>query len=259
MSLHSVILCGGKATRLNGQVKGLIEIPNDRSIFYPGKPKRPPRIIELQIKRLAEGGVDCVWLATRHGCWAYRNWLDEFGDSLPVPVEVIPEYIPLGTGGAIKNAISHITSKRIFKKDRRFFIYNGDIVHNDITLVKRMCDIFRSGFIGRNNLLAGYKVQSKEAIQYGRIEFDDIFRVERFMEKSPSEVPVYINAGLYLFDKAHILDYKKNVFSIERDYFEKYPHRHYMIPMNESSRWLDVGTPDRLQKLIDYGEEIAGI
>ena len=259
MAKHAIILCGGKATRLGGKIKGLIEIPNDKSIFYPGKPKRPPTIIELQINRLAQGGVDCVWLATQHGAWTYRKWLGEYGDSLPIPVDIIDEKVPLGTGGAIKHSIQSILDRRVFKKDRWFFIYNGDIVHNDDTLVARMLSVANSNFIGHNNCLAGYEVPASQATQYGQIEIDDIFRVKAFKEKQHSDVPVWINAGLYLFDKSRILGYKKEKFSIERDYFEPHPQWNYMMPMREGSKWLDVGTEERLQELKTYGEEYAGI
>lgn len=246
--IHGLILAGGKATRLGGMIKGLIPIENDSGMYYPGKP-RPKTILDLQIESLYNGGVDCIWLLARHGIWEYRNWLLKNGSSLPCPIEIIEEKLPLGTGGAISNAMQYIKSNPLYKQDTLFFALNGDIVHQDKDIIVRMLDRGSKQGWSKRNLLAVCYLSSKWAKDYGRIEFDKTLRVESFYEKSNYTNDFYCNAGIYLLNsKLFPMTYQKN-WSIEKDYFEKRPKLNKAIIMCENHNWLDVGTPERLEIL----------
>lgn len=244
MAIHGIILCGGEAKRFNGQIKGLLDVPVATIACHDGFIHTTKKLIELQINQLFYGGVDCVWLAVRYGAWQYRQWLAEH-KPWAKSVNIIDEHIALGTGGAIRNAINYIQSFDVFKKDTQFIVYNGDIVHNDHDIIRRMLRCKQ--FIGKANIIIGYEVPAKLAIQYGQIETYSNGRVKKFKEKQPSDKPVNINAGLYLIDSRI---FKKDIkFSVEYDYFMKKPKLNYMMPL-VTKNWIDVGTPERYNELV---------
>lgn len=245
MSIHGIILCGGEAKRFNGEIKGLLDVPVGSIACHDGFIHQTKKLIEIQIEQLFHGGVDCIWLATRYGAWQYRKWLSEY-KPYTKPINIIDEYVALGTGGAIRNAIDYIQAFKVFKKDTKFIVYNGDIIHNDWDIINKM--LHKSSFLSGKNFIACYQVSANLANQYGQIEMNKNGKVLAFKEKQKSDKPVYINAGIYMIDSRI---FKKDIkFSIEYDYFTKKPKLNYGIPMMEFTKWIDVGTPERYQELV---------
>lgn len=160
-----------------------------------------------------------------------------FGDGhrLGVHISYSPEEKPLGTAGAIKNALRHI--------DGRFIACNGDMLTGiDLTEMCRVHDEKRA-------LVTIALTPVDNPTAYGVVEADGEQRVKRFVEKPPaSQITTnMINAGIYVMEPAALRDVPLDKFSmLERDVFPRllaagepvyaYPSRAY---------WIDIGTPEK--------------
>jgi len=191
--LEAIILVGGKGTRLKS-ISGDTPKP---LVKIGGKP-----FLYWILEGLQEQGFSRVVLAT-----GYRS---EFLKSKvlsdnPVSMELIfvEEKIPLGTGGAIKNAFKSISSNRAL-------VLNGD----------SYCDInFRTALeLSQKNhksiTMIGVHVDNVE--RYGAIEVDEQGNLLRMSEKG-SLGSGYINSGIYVVDRCVFDVVPGGVFSFERE------------------------------------------
>jgi NDP-sugar pyrophosphorylase family protein len=108
------------------------------------------------------------------------------------------EKIPLGTGGAIKQAASKI-------KDKSFFVLNGDVI-TDIDLKK---------LAKEPNSIAAIELRTK----FGVMETDDT-KVTKFLEKKEIS-DFWMNAGIYHLTKDIVVDLPKKG-DIEKTVFPDY-------------------------------------
>src|SRR5262249_6563292 len=120
------------------------------------------------------------------------------------------ETSPLGTGGAIRKALPHLSGPT--------FILNGDILCKvDFTALMKAHRQKKAD--GTLTL-----VTVPDPTAFGLIERDKLGRIVRFIEKpSASEITVNtINAGFYLFELSLIRQIPEGkAVSIERDVFPK--------------------------------------
>ena len=114
---------------------------------------------------------------------------------------------PLGTGGAIKKAMS-------YSKEENIVVINGDIIAK-IDYNKFFQSIKDNSL---KNIIA-IKEMTKFS-RYGIVEIDEKGIVKKFKEKQYTEKG-YINVGAYILNKKNFTNIPKEKFSIEKDYFEK--------------------------------------
>ena len=139
-------------------------------------------IIDWQIKYLKKFGIKEVIICTGYKTEMIQHFLsvkDNFGINIKFSVEKVP----LGTGGAIKQAAKSI-------KDKSFFVINGDTITN-IDLKKMLT---------KQNAIAAIQLRTK----FGIMEtLDD--KITKFREKK--EIPnVWMNAGIYHLESKIIKD-----------------------------------------------------
>jgi len=220
-----VILAGGEGTRLRpltlGTPKPVVPIVD-----------RP--LLQHQLDLLAKIGVREIVFSL-----AYRPERVEsvFGDGSAVGRRIVyaVEDSPLGTGGAVRNALPHL--------DQRSIVFNGDIL-TDVDLPAVMALHETSGAAAT---LVLTPVPNPSA--FGLVEADAEGRVRRFVEKpDPSQITTdTINAGIYVLETAALELIPPQVkHSIERGFFPAliergdrvmaYVHRGY---------WIDIGTPEK--------------
>ena len=217
--MQAIILCGGLSTRL-GEVtrslpKALLEIG--------GRP-----VLDWQLDFLKEAGVSEVILASGHLHDAIYEVVGETRQQMKI--RYAREEKKLDTGGAIQNAMRHVT-------ESPFFVLNGDILlHFSLS---RMVDCYNAGMDG---VLLGVRVDDISA--YGEIVCDGQNKITDFREKRPVHESGYINGGVYLFSHS-ITDYfpNRDVFSIERDVF---PFVKDLYVYKAEIDWIDIGVPERL-------------
>jgi mannose-1-phosphate guanylyltransferase len=183
----TVILAGGLGKRLipltSDRPKPMIQINNTP-------------IIELQVKWLKKFGITDIIVLVGHLREKIKHHLAD-GKKFGVNISYIEENVPLGTGGALKNAKGHIIQNG--NSDPGFFVINGDILTN--------LDPFTISEKG-SMTLALVPMQST----FGIVETNGDL-VSKFIEK-PSIEDMWINAGVYYFSN-EIFDYLPDKGNLE--------------------------------------------
>lgn len=183
----TVILAGGLGKRLrpltSDRPKPMIQINNTP-------------IIELQVKWLKKFGITDIIVLVGHLREKIKHHLAD-GKKFGVNISYIEENVPLGTGGALKNAKDHIIQNG--NSDPGFFVINGDILTN--------LDPFTISEKGSMTLAL---VPMKST--FGIVETNGDL-VSKFIEK-PSIEDMWINAGVYYFSN-EIFDYLPDKGNLE--------------------------------------------
>jgi len=145
-------------------------------------------IIELQVKWLKKFGITDIIVLVGHLREKIKHHLAD-GKKFGVNISYIEENVPLGTGGALKNAKDHIIQDG--NSDSGFFVINGDILTN--------LDPFTISEKGSMTLAL---VPLKST--FGIVETNGDL-VSKFVEK-PYIEDRWVNAGVYYFSN-DIFDY----------------------------------------------------
>ncbi len=186
--MHAIILAGGRGKRLR---------PITDYVPKPLVPLNNIPIIEWQISYLKKFGVKEITICTGYKTEMIQNFL-AVKNNLGVKIKFSVEKIPLGTGGAIKQAGLSI-------KDKSFFVLNGDTITN-IDLGK---------LIKKQNSIASIELKTK----FGVVEIEGD-KITQFKEKK--EIPnVWMNAGVYHLQKEILQDLPKKG-DIEKTVFPDY-------------------------------------
>lgn len=141
------------------------------------------------------------------------------------------EEVPLGTGGALKNAMPLI-------KSDPFVVMNGD----------SFCNVnFRDFFefhVNKNAFLSMVLARAGDTQDCGTVVLNGMQRITSFREKAGS-IESLVNAGIYLMQK-DIFSYmpRQDHFSLEYDIFpEILNNRCYGFLIE--GKLIDIGTPER--------------
>lgn len=170
--MEAIILCGGLGTRLRAVVK---DVPKPMAPVG-GKP-----FLEFIFEFLKKQGVKSVILAVSY---KYEVIQEYFKDSfLGIKIRYSIEKEPLGTGGAIKQALE-------LCEGREVFVLNGDSIF-EISLKKLRLK-------GAKICLALKKMVDFQ--RYGAVKVDESGEIAEFKEKSFCKEGL-INGGIYLLSK----------------------------------------------------------
>ena len=223
-NLGAIVLAGGLGTR----VRHLLgDVPKPMAPVL-GRP-----FIEWIVRYLSAQGIKKVILSTGIGA----NQVSQHFASQPVPkisVECIAESEPLGTGGAVRHAISHARTK-----SKSWFILNGDsLVFIDLTLMLRSLGEKSTGVIAVR--------YATDTSRYGSLELDAQHRVTAFREKQPGHG--WINAGIYLLRNEALDSFPdKSPLSMETEVFTSLiAGGAEWVGHKTEAPFLDVGTPETL-------------
>jgi NDP-sugar pyrophosphorylase family protein len=221
--MRAVILAGGEGTRLR---------PLTLSTPKPVVPVVDRPFLRHQLDLLGKAGVREVVFSV-----AYRPERVEavFGDgsALGVRIRYAVEDTPLGTGGAVRNALDML--------DERTVVMNGDV----LTDVDLGALVARHVAAGASASILLTPVPNPAA--YGLVETAADGRVLRFREKPrPEEITTdTINAGIYVLE-TRVLDLIPPgvSHSIERGFFPALLARGDLVlgPVHRGY-WIDIGTP----------------
>lgn len=138
---------------------------------------------------------------------------------------------PLGTGGAIKKAISQTASKDIL-------VLNGDS-YLEIDLAR-----FYSFHQQKNALTSIAIKKTDDANRYGTVRISDDGRIQSFEEKALSGTEGFINAGMYLFDRTlfdHVAE--NEALSLEKDLLPRMI-RSRAYGFIAEGKFIDIGIPE---------------
>jgi NDP-sugar pyrophosphorylase family protein len=218
------ILAGGLGTRLRKVVcdrpKALAEAE--------GVP-----FLDLQLKWLAKQGVEEVVLLT--GCMSKQieSYIGD-GSYWDLNIRIIEEKTPLGTGGAILNAL------KILQTKQQFILLNGD----SLTEVSLLEFYKYNKDDGLTKILAVYQAN---ASRFGTVVFDKEFHLVCFQEKNKLPSDGWINAGIYYFPEDWFtgMEIKKYPVSLEKKLFPEWLKDKKTIKIYPvKANFIDIGTPE---------------
>ena len=216
---EAIILCGGKGTRLK-------EVVND--VPKPLAPIDGIPFLSILMKYLKAQGIERVILATGYMHEKIENLYGNCYEGMEIVYSI--EHNPLGTGGAIANALRKIKSENVL-------VLNGDSV------IKFQLNEIKKQFseIKFHSLLILKPMERVE--RYGAVKtFEN--RVTAFEEKSFKE-QCLINTGVYILNKEIFNDKAENeVFSFEKDFLEKEVEKGSLFGMECKGFFIDIGVPE---------------
>jgi NDP-sugar pyrophosphorylase family protein len=234
--MKAIILIGGQGTRLRPFT---LESPK------PLLPVLNRPFLEYQFQVLRAHGIKDVVLCVSYRAGAFRR---AFGDGrrLGLKLRYSLETIPLGTGGAVKNAEALVGGGPVL-------ILNGDVL-NAFDLGQ-----FLKFHRARRAELSIALTRVKDPTQYGLVLTDEKGYVRRFLEKpSWDEVESNtINAGAYVFEPS-VFDHipAAKTYSLERGLFpERLAAGGKLGGWVTPGYWIDIGTVEKyLQVHLDILE-----
>lgn len=220
MSKDAIILAGGFGTRLGELTKNTPK----PLVLVNGRP-----FLDILLSHLVHLGFERVVLSVGHLAEQIQAHYGEVYQQLQLIYAVETE--PLGTGGAIRLALSNI-------QESDAFVFNGDSflefdksavewIHKekdaDLTLVLRSVE---------------------DASRYGSIVRNDTSRITAFQEKTNDHAKGLINGGIYLINKQSYLENTPlGNFSIEKDVFQKKCDSLKIYSHLTSGFFIDIGIP----------------
>ncbi|HEG0584703.1 TPA: NTP transferase domain-containing protein, partial [Campylobacter jejuni] len=175
--MQAIILCGGLGTRLKSVIK---DIPK------PMAPINDKPFLEFIFEYLKKQGIKEVILAVSYKYEVIKEYFkDEF---LGIKIKYSIEKEPLGTGGAIKEAL------KIIKNEA--YVLNGDTFFGiDLSKLK----------LNGGKICLALK-QMNDFDRYGTVNVDGLGLVISFEEKVFKKQGL-INGGIYLLDKDIFKDF----------------------------------------------------
>lgn len=230
-----LILAGGFGSRLKTVVS---EVPK------PLAPVCGHPFLKYIIKNCVSQGVNDIVFLLHYEARKIQDMLDimkQKGDLNGVKVRTVIEGEPLGTGGAILNAIETL------ELNDSFMVMNADTwLGTGIALINN----------AGNPSLAAIKV--KDCKRYGSVKVHSGL-VKEFTEKKFSEKEGLINAGLYhLSDKDFNGFIPGTIFSLEEEVLPKLVNTQSLMAINIKTNFVDIGVPDdyfRFCEWIEKGEQ----
>lgn len=213
------ILAGGLGTRLRSVVA-------DRPKVLARVNGRP--FLSHLLDQVAEAGFEQVVLCTGFRADAVEA---EFGHSYrTLRLGYSPEPEPLGTGGALRLALPQLTSSSVL-------VLNGDS-YCDADLAAFWQTHQQSG--ARGSLLL---VWVADAGRYGQVEVTSQGEILSFREKQPGAPAGWINAGIYLLERALLANIPVGrAVSLERECFPGWLGLR-LQGVTVQGKFLDIGTP----------------
>ena len=222
--MKAIVLAGGLGTRLASVTS---DIPK------PMAPVGSRPFLEYLLDYLIEQGTEEVVLAV-----SYRREViqERFGSAYRgIPLKYSVENEPLGTGGAIRQALGSIT-------DDEVVVLNGD------TLFR--VDLESMASIHRNSgaLLTIALKQVTESGRFGRVELSTEGVIVDFLEKSTGG-PGWINGGIYLLHRRLFADFPMPArFSFEQDLVEANIDRIQPRALQSDAYFIDMGVPEDYER-----------
>ncbi len=216
--MEAIILAGGFGTRLQSVVSDLPK---------PMAPIAGRPFLEILLASLAQQGFTRIILSLGY---LAHTIIDHFGDTFAgMDLEYEIEQTPLGTGGAIRQAMQKCNSDHVF-------IFNGD------TFLEFNAQIVEQQWLtAQKPIIVACQLSNTE--RYGRLEHIDN-RVTGFSEKGQTGIGL-INAGCYVFPLNLLDDFKvAQAFSLENDFLTQAVKQQHFELFISYGHFIDIGIPE---------------
>ena len=230
--MKAIVLAGGLGTRLSG-ITGDIPKPMAKVRARP--------FLEYLLDYLVEQGIEQAVLAVSHKWEVIR---EHFGDAYRgMSLSYSVEDEPLGTGGAIRQALETIP-------DDEIIVLNGDTLFQ--VDLEAMAATHRRG----KALLTMALKQIADCGRFGRVKVSDSGVITEFQEKSTNDSG-WINGGIYMLNRHLLVDFPMPVkFSFEQDMVEPNIARIRPVAFQSNAYFIDMGIPEDYERA---QSEIGGV
>ena len=230
--MEAVVLAGGLGTRLRSVVA---DVPKAMA-SVGGRP-----FLEYLLDMLVDAGFASATLAVGFRSDAIRGHFGEQYRELPLRYSI--EDRPLGTGGAIRLALSRTVSPNVF-------VFNGDTLV-DVNLVTMAATHRDAG----SHLTVAVHAMA-DASRYGAVDLDGD-RIRGFREKGRTGCG-WINAGVYLISRDLLQSASlPETFSFESDFLVPQVNELQPLAFRTEGLFIDIGVPEdyaRAQVVIPVGK-----
>lgn len=214
-----LVLAGGFGTRLRSAVA---DVP---------KPLAPvagrPYLYYLLESWVSQGVREFIFLL-HHQAGLIEDFLQSeatAGLLQGCKVRTVTEAKPMGTGGAVANAVHQLHLKECFL-----------VANADTWLGAGIASL------ASTPVPAIAVVQVENTERYGRVEII-ANRIAAFAEKQDSAGPGWINAGMYHLDAALFATWNGEPFSLERDLFPPLAAAGQLHALPLQTEFIDIGIP----------------
>jgi D-glycero-alpha-D-manno-heptose 1-phosphate guanylyltransferase len=216
--LEAIVLAGGLGTRLSSVLDGLPK---------PMAPIGGRPFLEILLNSLLRHDCQRAILSVGYRSNVIKEYFgDQFGN---MRIEYSEEKDPLGTGGAIRQAISGIAGKQCL-------VLNGDtVVTLDYTAMLREHVVFGSK-------VSIAVIECADSGRYGSLLINNGI-IEKFAEKSESGSGL-INAGVYVLDRDINWGAVGEKFSLEKDFLTPFVADLRPHAFLTSGYFIDIGIPE---------------
>jgi len=193
--------------------------------------------LDIQLQWLATQGSREVVLLTGHRAEEISDFVRD-GSQWGLNVCCLQESTPLGTGGALLNAVKEL------KLRKEFLLLNGDSL-TEVSLMD-----FSSEFELEKELRI-VVVKQDDISLFGNVEFDNSKRLCGFREKSLNTGEGWINSGIYYFPRDWFPDLPDKIqqSSLELDLIPRWLSESRSIRVFQArGNFIDIGTPSSFKQ-----------
>ncbi len=225
--MEAVILAGGRGTRLNSVVT---DVPKPMAKIGDSP------FLQYTLDHLLSQGVDRFILAVGYKYEVVQTF---FGNTYQgVPIEYSIEDEPLGTGGALRQAISRVVGKD-------FLAINGD------SLFKIPLEPLRLFHNQTGAVLTVALKRMSDCGRYGSVRVEGDGRISSFEEKRAGTSGA-INGGVYILSREFLteLNLPKRC-SFEEDVLENLCSQGPFHAMEFTDYFIDIGIPEDYARAAD--------
>jgi D-glycero-alpha-D-manno-heptose 1-phosphate guanylyltransferase len=220
LTCSAAILAGGMGTRLRPAIDGIPKILAPLN----GRP-----FITFLLEMLDQAGIERAVLLTGYQADQVRQTLGDRYEGMKLSYSV--EATPLGTAGALRQALPRLTSESIL-------LLNGDS-YCDVDLPSLMTAHRR-----RRADITMALVSVADTGRFGRVTTTANGKLTHFGEKQAHAGPGWINAGVYLLARSLLTKIPaKQALSLERDILPGWVASTRCFGFKTKGRFLDIGTP----------------
>ncbi len=217
--MQAIILAGGRGTRLKDVV---------RDVPKPMAPIEDKPFLEYLVLQLIRWNVRDIILSVGYKYKFIQNYFED-GKRWNVRIRYSVEDVPLGTGGAIREAA------RLVAKDT-FLAMNGD------SFFDFDFDAFSAFHLSRKASLSLALAALDNTGRYGRVAVNEYGEVLGFEEKASSG-PGLINSGIYLISRGVLPIFPPNNVSLEQFVLPRLAGKG-LYAMQAEAFFIDIGIPE---------------
>jgi D-glycero-alpha-D-manno-heptose 1-phosphate guanylyltransferase len=228
--VEAIILAGGLGTRLYPLTldcpKPMVKVNN-----------RP--FLEYILDYLYSHNITKVILSVGYKNEQIMNYFGHSYNNMSIVYSY--EDKPLGTGGAIKKALMHTESQRVF-------VLNGDTFFNiDLLTLSKYQNKNTQILIALNKMV--------DAKRYGIVITDKEKNITHFLDKEHNHTEGCINGGIYLLNRDLFKGHQENIFSFE-SFLKEYCCKNICKGiMFDNVYFIDIGIHQDYEKAqIDFKE-----